>query len=303
MNGTCTSRRGTWTVSGIAVSLALFCGAATTAHANIIGPGFDFFTTPPGGALVDLGLGPIPLMGIPLPNMALGADTIVSRMDPGPPEGGAGLIDIELVALHLQSVAPVDIDGPGGPAPIGDLHITIDAGDRFFSNAPFTPFPDGTGVGPSPFGLPTLPTPPSTGNMDMQHGGPGPHTGAIMRAVLGDPGDAAGFGAPFTGLGVPGGGIYASAFLVIPGGDLFNPLDVLFSTPAPRVALGSIGTYIHTADTPDQRGGIMLVAIQHVGPHPNAQPVADHVLPEPSAGFVLMIGGLGLLARRRRRAA
>ncbi|MEX0611696.1 MAG: PEP-CTERM sorting domain-containing protein [Pirellulales bacterium] len=286
---------------------AMLCGG-NAAIADPILPGFDYFFTPPGGAVVDLGSGPIPLEGVPLPNMALGlTDTVVARMDPGPPEGGTGIIDIELVALHLKSVVPIDPDGIG-PAPIGDLHITIDASDRFFTSGAggTTPHPDGTGTGPSFFDLPVLPSPPSIGNMAMMHGGPGPHPGADMKACFGDPAGCAampsGFGA---GLGVPGGGIFATAILVVPGGDPADPSAVLGIMPAPPATLASMGSYLHTLMLPDEYGGIILAAVTHDGPHPHAQPVPDsidrNVVPEPSTGLLVFITLLGVCAAGRAR--
>lgn len=302
----------------VCVSAALVGGLSlggSTAVADPILPGFDYFLTPAGGAAVDLGFGPIPLEGVPLPNMTLGlTDTVVARMDPGPPEGGTGLIDIELVALHLKSVAPVDLTPVGGP-PLADLHITIDASDRFFTSGAggTTPHPDGTGSGPSYFDLPTLPAPPSIGNMAMMHGGPGVHTGADMKACFGTPGPSgtcdamlSGFG---VGLGVPGGGIFATAIAVIPGGDPANPLDVLGIMPAPPATLASMGSYLHTLMLPDEYGGVILDSILHDGPHPHTQPVPDSidrgVTPEPSSALLVLCAvlGFGLVGNCRRRSS
>jgi hypothetical protein len=281
--------------------------SGSTAFADPIDPGFDFFLTPPGGAAVDLGLGPIPLVGVPLPHMGLGSDTVVARIDPGPPEGGTGVIDIELVALHLRSLGPIDLDGPG-PAPPGDLHITIDASDRFFTSGPggTTPHPDGTGNGPSYYDLPVLPLPPSIGNMSMMHGGPGPHTGATMKACFGDPAGCAAMPSGFgIGLGVPGGGIFATAILTIPGGDPSDPMDVLGIMPAPPAVLASMGTYVHVTASPDLFGGAILGTVMHDGPHPHTNPVPDdidrEVVPEPSSAMLVLGGivGCGLMKRRR----
>jgi hypothetical protein len=290
--------------AGLCLLIGVFCAAAA-AVADPIDPGFDFFNTPPGGAFVDLGMGPIPLEGVPLPNFALGlTDTVVSRMDPGPPDGGTGIVPIELVALHLKSVAPIDPDGPGGPAPTGDLHITIDASDRFFTGT--MPKPDGTGSGPSFFGLPTVPNPPSIGLMELMHGGPGPHTGASMRACFGDTTSCDGTGALLgAGLGIgpppPIGGIFASAILVVPGGDLSNPADVIAQTQAPPIMLASRGVYQHVPGSPAEWGGVLLATVTHVGPHPGAHPVPDQTVPEPLSLLLAVCGfGYGLLAIGRR---
>jgi hypothetical protein len=278
---------------------------AGAAHADPILPGFDYFLTPPGGAFVDLGMGPIPLQGVPLPNMSLGlTDTVVARKDPGPPEGGTGIIDIELVALHLRSVNPIDVD-PGPTFTPADLHITLDSSDRFFTG--LTPHPDGTGSGPSLFNLPVLPSPtpiqPSIGLMEMIHGGPGPHTGVTMRAAFADPAAADATGPLFgLGLGLTAGGVFSTVTFTIPGGDPANPLHVLAQQPAPSVDLSSNGVYLHTTLNPSEYGGIMLGAIQHVGPHPVTIPVADSV-PEASGALFVLASALacGLIAYFRRR--
>jgi hypothetical protein len=280
-------------VSAALVGLPLVGG---TAFGLPIGPGFDYFLTPPGGASVDLGMGPIPLTGVPLPNMALGlTDTVVARMDPGPPLGGTGIIDIELVALHLRSLAPVPT--PGGPA---DVHITIDNSDNFWTGV--HPRPRGNGSGPSFFDLPTVPSPPSIGQMEMTHT-PG---GATMRACFGDDPSCDGTG-PLLGAGLgigpppPTGGIYASIFFVTPGGDPSNPTDVMAAMPAPPVTLASSGTYVHTTLRPREFGGIIMPGPPiHVGPHPETQPVPDDAVPEPAGALLALcaIMGCGLLRRR-----
>ncbi len=309
MNFTALASRGTRVLLVVALAFALIAFFAHSAIADPILPGFDYFLTPPGGAFVDLGFGAIPLEGVPLPNFNLGlTDTVVARMDPGPPEGGTGIIDIELVALHLKSVTPVDLTPVGGP-PAADLHITIDASDRFFTSgmSGTTPHPDGTGAGPSYFNLPVLPSPASIGNMEMMHDPPGVgHTGATMKACFGDPASCSLMPAGFAlGLGVPGGGIFASAYAVIPGGDPANPLDVLGSLPAPPVVLASRGIYVHTPMLPDEYGGIILVSVEHVGPHPHTQPLDDsinrQVVPEPSSALLTVLGFVSLVGYNRRR--
>jgi hypothetical protein len=117
------------------VTLALFCVlmlgltfvAGDIALASPIGPGFDLFATDSASTFVELdfdgpgGLSPVPvqLEGNPL-GTAGGSgplwdtDTIVERKPPGLSPfnvGDTGVIDIELVALSLRSVDPVDIGG------------------------------------------------------------------------------------------------------------------------------------------------------------------------------------------------
>ncbi|OUR77063.1 hypothetical protein A9Q83_12655 [Alphaproteobacteria bacterium 46_93_T64] len=75
-----------------------------------IDPGFDLFSTPDGSAIIDLGgiLGVVPFESDPIgPG---NTDTIVERLT-GLPDGGTGTIEIELVALSLQSVDPVGVGG------------------------------------------------------------------------------------------------------------------------------------------------------------------------------------------------
>jgi hypothetical protein len=303
-----TSRVTTWNLfrPGASIAVVLVVGlfvGTNKATADPIGPGFDYFHTPAGGASVDLGLegGPISLEGVPLPNFNLGlTDTVVARKDPGPAEGATDTIDIELVALHLKSVAPVDFDPSPSGVMLGDLHITIDVSDQFFTG--LTPHPDGSGLGPSLFNLPVVaPIPPSIGNMEMTH----TVSGATMNACFGDAAACSGTVAG-VGLGVPGGGIYASAFAVVPGGDPSNPADLLMpGMAAPPVLLASMGTYVHTDMNFAELGGIKLIAISHEGPHPGAQPTDDDVAPEPSSALLALLGlmGCGLVGNTRRRRA
>ena len=111
------------------------------ASASPIGPGSDFFETVSGagGAEVDLSfllpsVGAIDLEGAPFgPN---GQDTIVQRIqgiDPFavcPTLPCSDTIDIELVALSLTSVSPVDLSDLGGPflGVFADAYFTINKG-------------------------------------------------------------------------------------------------------------------------------------------------------------------------------
>ena len=98
----------------LAFTIPALLAGATTATATPIDPGFDLFNTLPGTFVeLDLGGGPIQ---IPLEGNTLGpgdTDTIVERKTgENPfPVGGSTTIDIELVALSLRSVDPVDIGG------------------------------------------------------------------------------------------------------------------------------------------------------------------------------------------------
>ena len=119
-----------------------------TASATEIFPGFDLFATAPSPpnpqTFVDLTIPSGGAVGIvPLEGNAFGpgdTDTIVERITgSGPPfnVGDVAVIDIELVALSLRSVAPIDIGGTlfdmdvisgsllGEPAnPLGQMTVT-----------------------------------------------------------------------------------------------------------------------------------------------------------------------------------
>ena len=103
-----------------ASALAFTIGISNKAWALPIGLGFDLFKTPPGGAFLEVPGG----MMIPMMGKGIGGsdtDTIVERKA-GLPAGGTGDIPIELVALSLQSVTPVDMGGS-----FFDVFVTLDA--------------------------------------------------------------------------------------------------------------------------------------------------------------------------------
>jgi hypothetical protein len=161
-------------------------------------------------------------------------------------------------------------------------------------------------AGPSRFDLPTVPNPLSIGKMEIAHGGPGPHTGAAMRACFGDVPSCDATGPGFgLGLGIgpppPVGGIFASAFAVVPGGDPAESSDVMMEMPAPPVTLASSGTYLHTTLKPNYLGGVVLGTILHVGPHPNTIPVPHAPVPEPSCALLVLCGFVGYRFGRGRR--
>jgi hypothetical protein len=92
--------------------------------------GFDLFATDPGTTFVDLGPvtllpDPVQLQGVPFgPG---GTDTIVQRLTTADVSfvGASELVDIELVALHLESVQPVEL------APAQFYHLDVFAGSEF----------------------------------------------------------------------------------------------------------------------------------------------------------------------------
>lgn len=101
-------------VSRLAIALALAAGTGWgPAWAAPIAPGFDLFNTP---AFVSPFLSaafgqPVELVGKPIDPPVLGnTDTIVERLG-GLPAGATGPIPTELVALSLQSVSPIQIQG------------------------------------------------------------------------------------------------------------------------------------------------------------------------------------------------
>jgi hypothetical protein len=136
-------------INALAWAIVLGAGfifvAPNNALAVSIDPGFDLLTTPIGGGVLDLspfgGPSVVPLEGDPIgPG---DTDTIVERKT-GLPDGGTGTIDIEIVALSLRSVDPVNISGtffdvfisldPSTPS-IGEINVlTHDANGGTFDS-------------------------------------------------------------------------------------------------------------------------------------------------------------------------
>jgi hypothetical protein len=126
-------------VCALVVTIAL--GAANTALADPILPGFDLFNTRPGTFHIIPNIGIVLFTGGPPLIPETNTDTIVERLqgiDPLP-VGGMGTIDIILRELSLQSVAPVLIGGTlfditATAAPMQSLgsmtifHTTVDGG-------------------------------------------------------------------------------------------------------------------------------------------------------------------------------
>lgn len=127
----------------VLVFCGLLCMPAGRSLAAI-NPGFDLLSTPPGGGVLPHPMGgpPILLQGRPIgPG---NTDTIVQRMG-GLPPGGTGIIPAQLVALSLESVAPVQlgasffdvfVDLDPAVASLGQLNITnhADPGGGMFDS-------------------------------------------------------------------------------------------------------------------------------------------------------------------------
>lgn len=98
------------------VLLALVLAVCSPVSALTIMAGSDYLETAP-GTFMDFDAFGVPDIGIVDftgdPIGPGGTDTIVRRLDDAelPSEGSDGIIDIELVALSLTSVSPVDIGG------------------------------------------------------------------------------------------------------------------------------------------------------------------------------------------------
>lgn len=133
-------------VCAFVVTIAL--GAAHTASADPIGPGFDLFNTRPGTFHILPGIGMVFFTGGPPVIPGTNTDTIVERLQGIDPfdVGDMGTIDIILRELSLESVAPVNIGGTffnisAIAAPIQSLgsmtifHSTVDGG-AFTSTLP-----------------------------------------------------------------------------------------------------------------------------------------------------------------------
>lgn len=150
-----------------------------TADASPIDPGFDSFVTAP-GAFVDLnalGLGIIDVEGVPIGPNAFGpddADTIVQRLDGINPFPVGGSDTIEIIALSLTSIDPVDLTPLGGPfiGVFSDLYATINEGGLI----PQIPQPDALQ--------------PSIGRMEINHE---ILSGGTFKSCFGDPGDPLAF--------------------------------------------------------------------------------------------------------------
>jgi hypothetical protein len=288
-----------------------------SAQATSIAPGFDMFQTLP-GAYVDLsgaGLGTVDLEGnssLLSPIAGVGdmgnTDTIVARKqganpfdDPSPGPSDSVTVDIEIVAMSLKSTNAVDLTNLGGPflGIFADLYVIVDNSEKYFSGGSNSVF-DGSGDTDmfadlhDTAGLVND----SIGSMLINHTDDDPD-GGTFESCFGDIGDCT------NGLGVLGGGVYAEAYFVVVGGDVNNPLDLFFSTAAPKIVLEGTGCWTHGANTLGQPAfgsgdfqvdtGPTGCAFEHDGPHP-----VTSAIPIPAAVW-LFGSGLGLLGWIRRR--
>ncbi len=248
----------------------------------------------------------MPLEGNPVGGALGNTDTIVLRKDgigPFGPPSGTGTIDIELVALSLVSVNPVDLTPLGGPfiGVFADLHVTInkETEDIGAAGGNDDGVCDGGETCTTVAGIAQPDAlSPSIGQMKVNHTvTDGGDFDSCYGTTL-DPGSC-------STLGVTGGGVFADSIFTVVGGDPNIPLDVLINQPADRITLSGAGNpWSHTAPPftpPDPiypSGGFFpgvapgtggtAVGITHTGPHPNLDPASV-----PAVGGIaeVLVGG------------
>ena len=225
-----------------------------------IDPGFDLFRTGP-DAVADLSpLFPgleVPVEGVPvLPSELGNTDTIVERLQGGNiPATGSLTIDVEMVALHLRSIEPVEL-----PFGTFELHFTIDRDDQF-DELPADP------------GIPV-----SKGRMRIL---------GATESFEDCWGEIADLFIECLTLGLPGGGIFVSAFAVPPGHSFPGPTVIALTNNDPvlhalfRIVLACDALFCTwttspeepTAHTPEfPSGDWFTLGVRHQGPHPSVKP-------------------------------
>lgn len=114
--------------SALALTGAFWLAAPAMAVPLVIDPGFDLFATDAAGTFATLpGIGPVQLEGLPFDTGAGdrgNVDTILLRRGPALTLNGigdSGSMPLELVALSLRSVAPVQIS----PGVFADVHVNV----------------------------------------------------------------------------------------------------------------------------------------------------------------------------------
>jgi hypothetical protein len=132
------------------LAVVAFLGLSTSAFGNDVLPGYDLWTTPPGGAIENFGSGAEPLpadffgpgsdpffgtvffTGEPIPlyegQPTGGADTIVQRQTPAslPFNGSSDTVPIEIVELSLVSTEPIVVTYNGGQNPsLWDVRVQL----------------------------------------------------------------------------------------------------------------------------------------------------------------------------------
>ncbi len=212
---------------------------AGTADASSVSLGSDLFSTQPGASadLSGLGLGVVPVEGVPFgPG---NTDTIVQRqqgINPFFPPGATGTVDVEIVALHLRSVDPVDLTALGGPfiGVLANLHLTINKASLILG----IPQPDVLA--------------PSLGKYEIRHElGPQPadDIGGTFDSCFGEVADCG-------TLGIGGGGVCTNAIFTTVDGDPSDAADVLLSQPlAKLVRSATDSTWFHASETADAHAG------------------------------------------------
>ena len=275
------------TTNSVLTSAIVFLAAAASVHADVISPGFDYFTSNDAngdslGSAVDLsafGLGVVQLKGAPFGIHGFDSgeriDTVVRRkqgIDPFDWPDGTGTIDIELVALHLVSVEPIDLGGGF----FADLHTIVNRYGR----------------------VDTLPTTDairrSLGGMRIRHE---TEQGGTFDSIFGAPGDEQDVPPELADLLVPRGGVTARAYLTFPGSDPIDPNNWLAQPfDANRLVLWSLdSTWEHS---PYGFTDFQVTHIEHDCGFPECHPV-DPVIP--AAPTLALLGVAGLAGTRRRR--